>query len=111
MTAQGIHRLDVFVAFLTIVSWASLMILLEKVTDRRMRLVKLASLGPLHHSYVRLPAAWGPLHGVLITATLLWLAAVLVPPGKLRPWLFVTAAGCLVFLATAWALSPETAPG
>jgi hypothetical protein len=107
MTAQALHRVDVCVAFLTIVSWTTLLVMLEKVADRRVRWVRLASfaLGPVHQAYDRLPEAWGPLHAVLVGAAVLWLGAAVLPWSKVRTWLFVAAAGCLVFLATAWALT------
>jgi hypothetical protein len=110
MTAQGVHQLDVFVSFLTIVGWVSLLVLLEKVPDPRVRWVRLASFGPLHQAYDRLPAVWSPLHGVLGVGALLWLGAVLVRGSKLRSWLFVASAGCLLFLSTVWALSAATRP-
>lgn len=105
MTAQHVHQLDVVVAYVTIVSWAFLMILLEQVADRRVAWVKLASFGPLYRGCEHLPETWGPLHVVLVIAAVLWLGALLFPVRKLRPWLFSASAGCLVFLATAWALA------
>ena len=105
MTAQSVHQIDVCFAFLGVASWAPLMIVLDRVAHRRILLMTLATLAPLHHAYARLPEKWGPLHGVLIAATLLWLGGVLAPGLKLRPWLFVAAAACLSFVTTAWALS------
>lgn len=111
MTAQAVHRVDVLVAFLSIITWTSLLLLLEKVEDRRVRWVRLASFGPLHQAYDHLPPVWGPLHAVLAVAAALWLGAVLVRTSKLRQWLLVATAMCLTFSATAWALSPATGLG
>jgi len=75
--------------------------MLESVTDPRVRWVRYASFGPLHQAYDRLPPVWGPLHGLLLLATLLWLAAVLVRSRKLRSWLFIVTTGCLIVSAMA----------
>lgn len=104
MSEQAIHQVDVAVSFIGIISWTIMMIILENVPDRRVRWVRLGSFGPVIRAYERLPDAWGPLHVVLVVAGVLWLAAVLFR--QLRPWPFVVAAGCLVFLATVSALAP-----
>ncbi|MDF3067770.1 MAG: hypothetical protein K0R38_3371 [Polyangiaceae bacterium] len=104
MSPEAIHRVDIIVSFTIIISWAVLLVMLEDVTDPRVRWVRLFSLGPLHRAYDRLPASLGPLHGVLVAAAVLWLAAVLAPARQVRTFLFIASSGCLVLLATASAL-------
>ena len=106
MTAQVVFALDIVVSFLTLAAWTTLMVMLEQVHDRRVRWVRLASFGPLHQAYDRLPAVSGSLRGALVVAALLWLAAVLVRCSELRARLFVATAACLAFLTAAAASSP-----
>ncbi len=111
MTAETAHQIDVAVAFLSIGTWVAMMLLLEKSEDPRVRWARLAFSVPIHRAYERLPHAWGPLHGVFMVTAAFWLAVLLVRSSVLRQWLFVAAAGCLVFLATAWALSTGSSAG
>jgi hypothetical protein len=79
--------------------WTILMVILANTTDRRARWARLALFSPFHQAYVRLPAAWGPRHGVLIAALMLWLTAMLVSGRKLRASLCILTGACLLFLA------------
>jgi len=109
MSPQAVHQVDVFVSFLALIAWFALLLVLEKVSDPRVRWVRLASFGKVYQAYERLPGGWGVLHGVLVLAALLCLGTVLVRSSEVRRWLLIATAGCLLVLATAWAVSPQAA--